>query len=306
MEENYLVHHGILGMKWGIRRYQNKDGSLTPAGKRHAAELAKEYNDLVDPTGAKRKAAEAAKAQQTLQNAQQNANQNQNQNQNNQQKQNNNNNNGNNNNGNNNNNKYGNNDIELVDLEFRQKVANLKLQRDYLQAQADIAKLTTKKVSAGKKFMKAIEDAAKNPILQPMIKEAGATLSDKLLTKAGLKQPPQKSQKDQWKDQYESIKAKYDVESMAKKLYDEFGIGVGGTVAGDRFEAAQKQSAASKVGRTVHTYTMKKRRPVQADAFSTATKASDPVLNDFAQLGSTIIAGFLNPSPVDAYLPGKH
>ena len=29
-----LYHHGILGMKWGIRRYQNKDGSLTSAGKR--------------------------------------------------------------------------------------------------------------------------------------------------------------------------------------------------------------------------------------------------------------------------------
>lgn len=30
-----LSHHGIPGMKWGIRRYQNKDGSLTPAGQRH-------------------------------------------------------------------------------------------------------------------------------------------------------------------------------------------------------------------------------------------------------------------------------
>ncbi len=28
-----LEHHGILGMKWGVRRYQNKDGSLTAAGK---------------------------------------------------------------------------------------------------------------------------------------------------------------------------------------------------------------------------------------------------------------------------------
>lgn len=31
----YLAHYGILGMKWGIRRYQNKDGSLTPEGEAH-------------------------------------------------------------------------------------------------------------------------------------------------------------------------------------------------------------------------------------------------------------------------------
>lgn len=31
---NELYHHGILGMKLGIRRYQNKDGSLTSVGKR--------------------------------------------------------------------------------------------------------------------------------------------------------------------------------------------------------------------------------------------------------------------------------
>lgn len=31
---NYIEHHGILGQKWGVRRFQNKDGSLTEAGKK--------------------------------------------------------------------------------------------------------------------------------------------------------------------------------------------------------------------------------------------------------------------------------
>ncbi len=29
-----LVHHGVKGQKWGVRRYQNEDGSLTSAGKK--------------------------------------------------------------------------------------------------------------------------------------------------------------------------------------------------------------------------------------------------------------------------------
>ena len=33
-KDTWLAHHGILGQKWGIRRYQNKDGSLTEAGKK--------------------------------------------------------------------------------------------------------------------------------------------------------------------------------------------------------------------------------------------------------------------------------
>ncbi len=33
MDYVYLAHHGVKGQKWGVRRYQNKDGSLTEEGR---------------------------------------------------------------------------------------------------------------------------------------------------------------------------------------------------------------------------------------------------------------------------------
>lgn len=42
---NELYHFGIKGQRWGVRRFQNPDGSLTPAGKaRYGKSLYDEYS----------------------------------------------------------------------------------------------------------------------------------------------------------------------------------------------------------------------------------------------------------------------
>lgn len=65
-----LYHHGILGQKWGIRRFQNSDGTLTEAGRKRYRVDSK--GNLVEKTKAERKAdakaEKAAKAEQHRQN----------------------------------------------------------------------------------------------------------------------------------------------------------------------------------------------------------------------------------------------
>ena len=48
---DYLMHHGILGQKWGVRRFQNADGSLTAEGRKRYGNMAERSSNVAARAG---------------------------------------------------------------------------------------------------------------------------------------------------------------------------------------------------------------------------------------------------------------
>lgn len=188
-----LYHWGIKGMKWGIRRYQNKDGSLTDRGKKRYGNSDDGSNKESVKTSESGESGtkSSSRSISNMSDAELQAKVNRLRNE----------------------DAY--NDLskklgyDSPKTELDKKIADMEKQKKYLELQRDINNLTPKKVSKGKKFI----DGLMTKVIEPAATEVGKNLLKKYLGEAGSRifnktAPKAENVKNTVKDSYESVKQK--------------------------------------------------------------------------------------------------
>ena len=146
--DNELYHHGVLGMKWGVRRYQNADGSLTKAGKKRAAKIKDEYTALTgkqlrrNPSTSKSNKSSPSGKEDTQPKKKSIK--------------------------------------DLSDEELRERTKRLIAEKDYIDLTRQMSDLKPKEVSKGKAFV----DTVAKDMLLPAATDVGKQVAKSLMTSA--------------------------------------------------------------------------------------------------------------------------